>query len=86
MHPLLAEQADTWAVDLVGWGFTDNSFTAADESLKLSPAAKRAHLHRFWQQHIQRPMVLVGASLGGAVAIDFAVNYPEVGAANVNKM
>ncbi|KAE9449364.1 hypothetical protein C3L33_18754, partial [Rhododendron williamsianum] len=32
---------------------------------------------QLWKSHIKRPMILVGPSLGGAVAIDFAVNYPE---------
>jgi pimeloyl-ACP methyl ester carboxylesterase len=32
---------------------------------------------QFWRTYIKRPMVLVGPSLGAAVAIDFAVNYPE---------
>ncbi|KAK6133762.1 hypothetical protein DH2020_032473 [Rehmannia glutinosa] len=31
----------------------------------------------FWSSYIKRPMTLVGPSLGAAVAIDFAVNYPE---------
>ncbi|KAK8936619.1 hypothetical protein KSP39_PZI012104 [Platanthera zijinensis] len=32
---------------------------------------------KLWRSHIQRPIVLVGPSLGAAVAIDFAVNHPE---------
>uniref|UniRef100_A0A453B5D7 AB hydrolase-1 domain-containing protein n=1 Tax=Aegilops tauschii subsp. strangulata TaxID=200361 RepID=A0A453B5D7_AEGTS len=39
--------------------------------------SKREHLYQFWRSYIKRPMVLVGPSLGAAVAIDFAVNYPE---------
>jgi pimeloyl-ACP methyl ester carboxylesterase len=36
------------------------------------------HLHAFWEQQLaRRPVVLVGASLGGAVAIDFATTHPE---------
>jgi pimeloyl-ACP methyl ester carboxylesterase len=41
-------------------------------------AAKRVHLYAFWQDVLGgRPMVLAGASLGGAIAIDFAYEYPE---------
>lgn len=37
-----------------------------------------AHLHEFWQHEMDGvPVVLVGASLGGAVALDFAARYPE---------
>ena len=37
------------------------------------------HLLAFWSQHLQsRPMVLGGASLGGGIAMDFAVQHPEV--------
>lgn len=53
-----------------------------DPSLVLRPADKAAHLRAFLQQHTDgRPVVLVGASLGGAKALDFAHTYPEVGRA-----
>lgn len=32
---------------------------------------------QLWSTYIKRPMVLVGPSLGSAVAIDFSVHYPE---------
>lgn len=42
------------------------------------PEAKRSHLREFWLQVMGgRPMTLVGASLGGAIAIDFAHEFPE---------
>jgi len=79
LHPLLAPHLDTHAVDLAGWGFTDASRFAAEPERVLSPADKRAHLHAYWCQRMgRRPMTLVGASLGGAVAIDFALHHPEV--------
>lgn len=79
LHPLLAKQAPTYALDLLGWGFTDCSMFQRDPSLVLRPADKAAHLRAFLQQHTDgRPVVLVGASLGGAKALDFAHTYPEL--------
>ena len=74
LFPMLAEKAETWAVDLLGWGFTD----AGDAGIgDYSPEAKRVHLYAFWKQEINRPITLCGASLGGAAAIDFATAHPE---------
>lgn len=62
-----------YVLDLLGWGFGDVSGVQ-----DFSPSAKRAHLYAFWKQHLDsQPMVLGGASLGGGIAIDFAVAYPE---------
>jgi pimeloyl-ACP methyl ester carboxylesterase len=72
LMPQLAPQAPTWAVDLLGFGFSDRTLIP-----DLSPGAIKLHLHSFWQQMIDRPVVLVGASMGGAAAIDFALTYPE---------
>ncbi|RVW31442.1 hypothetical protein CK203_086775 [Vitis vinifera] len=74
-YPLLEEAGlEAWAVDVLGWGFSDLE--------RLPPcdvASKRHHLYQLWKSHIKRPVILVGPSLGAAVAIDFAVNYPEAG-------
>jgi pimeloyl-ACP methyl ester carboxylesterase len=72
LQPLLAEKREVWAVDLLGFGFT-----ARASSLCFSPTHICEHLHSFWQQMIQRPVVLVGASMGGAAAIDFTLKYPQ---------
>lgn len=60
--------AEAWAVDILGWGFTDREGGVKD----YSPFAKREHLRAFIEQYIgrQRKVILVGASLGGSVAID----------------
>jgi pimeloyl-ACP methyl ester carboxylesterase len=64
----------------VGWGFTDSSLFASDPSRVIRPEDKVAHLRAFLEAHTDgRPVVLVGASLGGAKALDFAHTYPEVG-------
>ncbi|MEP0868189.1 alpha/beta hydrolase [Trichocoleus desertorum AS-A10] len=70
--PLLAQQQETWAVDLLGSGFTERV-----ASIPLNPSTIRTHLYSFWQTLIQQPVILVGASLGGAAAIDFALAYPQ---------
>lgn len=72
LQPLLAENREIWAVDLLGFGFSDRP-----AGFSFSPASICEHLHNFWQTMIQRPMVIVGASMGGAAAIDFALKYPE---------
>ncbi|ABG52176.1 alpha/beta hydrolase fold [Trichodesmium erythraeum IMS101] len=71
--PLLAIQNKTLAVDLLGFGFTDRL-----PNLKVNPRAIGTHLYYFWKSLINQPIILVGASMGGAVAIDFTLNYPEV--------
>ncbi|MCV3216883.1 alpha/beta hydrolase [Plectonema radiosum NIES-515] len=71
--PLLAENNDTYAVDLLGFGFTDRV-----SQIQFSPTAIKTHLYSFWKTLINQPVILVGASMGGAAAIDFTLTYPEV--------
>ncbi|MDZ8025379.1 MAG: alpha/beta fold hydrolase [Nostoc sp. SerVER01] len=71
--PLLAAQNETWAVDLLGFGFTQRQ-----KEITYSPTTIRIHLYDFWKTLINRPIVLVGASMGGATAIDFTLAYPQV--------
>lgn len=59
-------------------GFTDCSGFSDAPSRTVGPVDKRQHLYQFWKTLVRRPMVLVGASLGGAVAMDFALQHPEV--------
>ncbi|MDZ7962947.1 MAG: alpha/beta hydrolase [Aulosira sp. DedQUE10] len=71
--PLLASQNQTWAVDLLGFGFTQRQ-----KQIKYSPDTVKIHLYEFWATLINQPIVIVGASMGGATAIDFTLTYPEV--------
>lgn len=71
--PLLSRENETWAVDLLGFGFTDRQ-----PDIAYSPMAIKTHLYYFWKTLINQPVILVGASMGGAAAIDFALTYPEV--------
>lgn len=70
--PQLAAENETWAVDLLGFGFTDRV-----AGLPFSPSAIKTHLYYFWQTLIGQPVILVGASMGGAAAIDFTLSYPK---------
>ncbi|MGG6297492.1 alpha/beta fold hydrolase [Leptolyngbya sp. AN02str] len=70
--PLLAPHRETWAVDLLGFGFTERS-----PHVPITPATIDTHLFAFWQQSIGKPVILVGASMGGAAAIAFALAHPE---------
>ncbi|KAH6761848.1 alpha/beta-Hydrolases superfamily protein [Perilla frutescens var. hirtella] len=72
-YPLLEDAGlEVWAIDILGWGFSD-----LETRPPCNVASKRYHLYQLWKSHIKRPMILVGPSLGAAVAIDFAVNFPE---------
>jgi pimeloyl-ACP methyl ester carboxylesterase len=71
--PLLAAQQETWAVDLLGFGFGDRL-----SKIPYGAEGIKTHLHYFWKSCIQQPVILVGASMGGAAAIDFALAYPKI--------
>ncbi|MEM1281676.1 MAG: alpha/beta hydrolase, partial [Cyanobacteria bacterium P01_H01_bin.152] len=69
--PYLAPSRNVYALDLLGFGFTDYP-----SSVSIAPNTIRQHLYATWQQLINRPVVLLGASLGGAIALDFALRCP----------
>ncbi|MCX7597033.1 MAG: alpha/beta hydrolase, partial [Fischerella sp.] len=71
--PLLAEHNETWAVDLLGFGFTNRP-----KGIKFRTAEIKTHLYYFWKTLINQPVILVGASMGGAAAIDFTLTYPKL--------
>lgn len=70
--PLLAAENETWTVDLLGFGFTERL-----AGIPFSPAAIKSHFYSFWKTLIDQPVILVGASMGGAAAIDFTLSYPQ---------
>lgn len=70
--PKLAIQQSTFAVDLLGFGFTQRNL-----DILPNPENIKIHLYHFWQTVIEKPMILVGASMGGAAAIDFTLQYPK---------
>jgi pimeloyl-ACP methyl ester carboxylesterase len=71
--PHLAPHQPTWAVDLLGFGFTERL-----SGLIFNPLTLKTHLYYFWKNMIQKPVILVGASMGGATAIDFTLTYPHI--------
>jgi pimeloyl-ACP methyl ester carboxylesterase len=72
--PLLGAVRPAWAIDLLGFGFTDR---AIDPNFDFTPDNIKSHLYYTWKTLVKKPMVLIGASMGGAAAIDFALTYPE---------
>ena len=50
--PLLeAANMEAWAVDIIGWGFTEAGIGAGSQEV-LGPAERRAHLLAFWKQKV----------------------------------
>ncbi len=70
--PILAANRVVWAIDLLGFGFTERLSDCPFSSMSI-----RTHLATFWQTKIQQPIILVGVSMGGAAAIEFTIEYPE---------
>lgn len=71
--PNIASDRLAFAVDLFGFGLTERLVNA-----QISPESIKEHLYAFWKMAIAKPIILVGASMGGAAAIDFTLAYPEV--------
>lgn len=69
--PIIAADREVWAIDLLGFGFTERLLNCP-----FSSASIGTHLAAFWQTKIQQPIVLVGVSMGGAAAIEFTLNNP----------
>lgn len=72
LQPLLAHHYATWNIDLLGFGFTDRP-----TDVPYTPEAIKTHLYYTWKTLIGEPAIFVGASMGGAATIDFALTYPD---------
>ena len=70
--PPIAAENETYAIDLLGFGFTDRM-----AGTPFDPPAIKAHLYYFWKTLINQPVILVAASMGGAAGIDFTLSYPH---------
>jgi pimeloyl-ACP methyl ester carboxylesterase len=71
--PLLATQQAVWAIDLLGFGFTERL-----PNCPFSSASIATHLYGTWETLIHQPIILIGVSMGGAAAIEFTLKYPHV--------
>jgi pimeloyl-ACP methyl ester carboxylesterase len=71
--PIVAADRAVWAIDLLGFGFTERLVDCP-----FSAASICTHLQAFWQAMINQPIILVGVSMGGAAAIEFTLNHPEI--------
>ena len=71
--PQLANSYQTWAIDLFGFGLTERL-----TDVRVSTETIKEHLYSFWKTMITKPVILVGASMGGAAAIDFTLTYPDM--------
>ena len=72
MPLLAAAQIEAYALDILGWGFTQT------EGCSVSVDAKRAHLHAFVQQQLDgRPVLLMGSSLGCATIVDYVAAHGD---------
>jgi pimeloyl-ACP methyl ester carboxylesterase len=69
--PTIAAEREVWAIDLLGFGFTERLSDCPFSSVSIG-----THLQAFWQTKIQQPIILVGVSMGGAAAIEFTLNNP----------
>jgi pimeloyl-ACP methyl ester carboxylesterase len=68
----LAQQRPVYALDLLGFGHSQKAATVFNTDLWS------AQVHDFWQTWIGCPVVLVGHSLGALVALNNAVQYPQM--------
>jgi pimeloyl-ACP methyl ester carboxylesterase len=76
----LEKDYDCCALDWWSGGFTEREqittmLQKQDQPQPWLPV--REHIRAFWEQEIAEPVILVGTSLGGAVALDFAAAHPE---------
>ena len=82
MRRLAETGLDCTSLDWWSGGFTDRK--PITDVLKVQPTPPqpwvpvRDHIRAFWEQQLGgQKIVLVGTSLGGAVALDFAAKVPE---------
>lgn len=73
MMPYLdADSTESHFVDILGWGFTERP---DQPDFSYGTEAKRLHLEGYLDRFASnRPVVLIGASIGGAVAIDYLLH------------
>ena len=66
-----AERRPVYALDLLGFGGSQKVAIALNTDLWVTQVAA------FWQAYLRRPMILMGHSLGAAVALQTATSHPN---------
>lgn len=63
-------------IDVLGWGLTE---TRIHDNCHFGPLEKRIHLAAVIDNLVSssRPLIIIGASLGGSAALDFHLAYPH---------
>jgi pimeloyl-ACP methyl ester carboxylesterase len=68
----LSQSHAVYALDLIGFGVSEKASTTYKVELWVE------QVYEFWRTFIQRPLVLVGHSLGALVALSAAVLHPDM--------
>ena len=72
LAPLLSERFQLFIPDLFGFGFSPRPMEAS-----YGPDAVLAHLDALLQRMPAQPVGVIGASMGGSVAVEMARRQPE---------
>ena len=70
--PKLVKDYSVLVPDLLGFGFTQRP-----NGIPISQSTIRQHLTTFITAQVDSPVILVGASMGGAAAMDYALANPD---------
>lgn len=70
--PVLSEKHTVYALDLLGFGASQKVYTSYQVDLWAS------QIYDFWRSFINTPVILIGNSIGSLIALELAVNYPEM--------
>lgn len=70
--PALAHHHTVYALDLLGWGASEKA------AAPYGTAFWADQVYDFWRTFVQRPVVLVGNSIGSMVCLTIAARHPEM--------
>lgn len=70
--PVLSEKHTVYALDLLGFGASKKAYTQYQIKLWTEQVCD------FWRTFINKPVILIGNSIGSLIALDVAANYPKM--------